>query len=177
MTREDTAKILKVIKAEWPHRFKDMSAIEMSELLSLWADMFNDDDVNIVAAAVKCLIVSGNREFAPNVGAIKEQMRKLTNKEEMSEAEAWNLVYKAIQNGYYGAVEEFNKLPPILQKVVGEPKQLRAWAVMDADEVQSVVASNVQRSYRTVKQRENEYQKLPINVKAYLTGLKQIEGA
>lgn len=167
MTFDETRAILRICKAEWPQSFSGMSKKDAVERLNLWAEMFKDDDVTLVGAAVKTIIAAGNREFAPNVGAIKEQMRKLTaGAEEMTEAEAWAKIRKAISNGYYGAEQEFEKLPPLCRTVVGSPQQLREWSTMDSETVHSVVSSNVQRAYKTIQRRERESAKVPEDIKA-----------
>lgn len=168
MTLDETREILSIIKAEWPQSFRGMSKRDGEARLNLWAAMFADDDVRLVGAAVKALIVAGDREFAPGVGQVKEQMRKLTAPDEMGEAEAWTAIHRAISNGLYGSKEEFDRLPPLCQKLVGSPSQLRDWAAMDSDELNTVVASNVQRAYRTMQQRENETAKLPADVRAFI---------
>ena len=50
----------------------------------------------------------------------------------------------------------------LVKKAVGTPEQLRAWAMMPADEVESVVASNFRRSYRDNARREKENRLLPL---------------
>ena len=95
--------------------------------------------------------------------------RKLFAREEgMNEAEAWGLISKAIRNGLYGAKEEFAKLPPELQRLVGTPAQLREWAGMDSSTIQSIIASNVQRSFRVVRERESLNAALPPEAKKLL---------
>lgn len=171
MTLQETADILSICKAEWPQSFCKMSKKDGEARLNLWASMFVDDDVRLVGAAVKALIVAGDREFAPGVGQIKEQMRKLTaGNGEKTEAEAWARIRKAIRNSAYDSEAEYKRLPGILKKLVGAPSQLREWAVMDSEELNTVVASNVQRAYRTMKQREDEAAKLPEDVKAMIAG-------
>lgn len=166
MTKLETAEILKIIKAEWPNRFKDLGKSEQMDILNLWAEMFRSDDFLLVASSVKSIIAAGEREFAPNVGTIKEQMRKLTAKDDMSEAEAWARIRKAISNSVYNSQSEFDKLPKLCKAVVGTPSQLREWAVMDSEAVQSVVASNVQRAYKVIQKREQESAKVPPDIKA-----------
>lgn len=174
VTFDDVRTILTVLKTEYPQSFRGMSREDATARLNLWAEMFADDDAGLVGAAVKSIIVAGNREFAPNIGQIKEQMRKLTEKHgDKSEAEAWARIRKAIRNSGYESREEFDRLPPILQRLVGSPSQLREWAMMDSDELNTVVASNVQRAYRTMQQREIETAKLPKEVKAYIAGYAQ----
>lgn len=82
--------------------------------------------------------------------------------------QAWALVAKAIRNGIYGAEEEFAKLPPAVQRAVGNPGNIREWATMDSKSVQSVVQSNVMRTYRSVVAKNNQMQRLPVDVKAMI---------
>lgn len=52
-------------------------------------------------------------------------------------------------------------LSDTVRRVVGSPSQLREWAMMEPDTVQSVVASNFQRSYRSRAASEKEFAALP----------------
>lgn len=173
MTFDETVDILRIVKAEWPQSFAKMSKTDGEARLNLWATMFADDDVRLVGTAVKTLIAAGDREFAPGVGQIKEQMRKLVSNGEKTEAEAWARVLKAIRNSAYDSARQFERLPPILQKIVGSPSQLREWGMMDSETLHSVVASNVQRAYRTMQQRENEAAKIPSDVAKCISEFSQ----
>lgn len=166
MTREDVIKIMSVLRGAYPGFYRGISKAEALDTINLWADMFANDDAALVGVAVKCLIETDEKGFPPNIGQVKAKMRILTSKTETTESEAWNLVAGAVKNGLYGAVEEFAKLPPICQRIVGSPNQLRDWAMMDSDALHSVVASNFQRSYREISEREKEVAKLPEDVKA-----------
>lgn len=165
MTREETIAIMSVLKAAYPNFYKDMKRSEAESIIGLWAEMFRDDPAEVVAVAVKAHISSDKKGFPPHIGAIKEAIVKIKQPQQMTEVEAWNLVQRAIGNGIYGAREEFDKLPPILQRLVGSPNQLREWAVMDSDTVNSVVASNFQRSYKVRAANERERLALPGDVR------------
>ena len=52
-----------------------------------------------------------------------------------------------------------------MQTAVGSPEQLKAWANMEAEVVESVVASNFQRSYLVRNEQEKETAMLPPSVK------------
>ena len=171
MDRQETIKILSVLRGAYPAFYRDTSRQEAEAIVNLWADMFASDDYMLVAAAVKSLIVADSKGFPPVIGQVKEYIRKLTTPEEMTEQQAWSLVAKAIRNGTWGAKEEFEKLPPLLQRIVGSPNQLRDWASMDSDSVHSVVASNFQRSYRAKAKADKEYAALPADVKLAIGGL------
>lgn len=166
MTRQETGIIMDILTAAYPTFYAGRNAPDIRATLNLWAEMFADDDVRIVAAAVKALIASDNRGFPPVIGAVKDRVRRVTHPDELTEQEAWALVAKALGNSSYNAEEEFRKLPPVVRAVVHDPGQLREWAAMDRATVQSVVASNFQRSFRAKATAAREYDMLPEDVKA-----------
>lgn len=168
MERNDVLKILALLRGAYPQFYRDIKPKEAEDTVNLWLDIFRADDPRIVNAAVVSFIEGDEKGFPPSIGQIKAKMRLITGGEELTESDAWRMVSKSISNGLYGAQEEFEKLPPIVRRVVGSPNMLREWAQMDADAVHSVVASNFQRSFRTVSAREKELAKLPADVKAAL---------
>lgn len=163
MTRQETGIIMDILTAAYPRFYA--GGVDMESQLKVWSELFADDDLALVAVAVKALIATDTKGYPPHIGAVKEQMRKLTALDEMSEAEAWARIRQAIRNSGYEAREEFAKLPPVLQKLVGSASQLHEWAMIDSDVLQSVVASNVQRGFRAIQSREREQAKLPGDVK------------
>ena len=168
MTRDGVIKIMSVLRGAYPQFYRDISKAEALDTINLWTDMFSGDDESLVAAAVKCLIETDEKGFPPTIGQVKAKMRMLTSGKELSDAEAWKLISDAARNGIYGSAEEFAKLPPILQRIVGSPAQLKEWAMMDSQTLHSVVASNVQRSYKAISSKEREVAALPADVKAML---------
>lgn len=173
MTREETLQVLSVLKAAYPNFYKGMRKEEAESAVALWASMFAEDEAAMVAAAVKTLIATDIKGFPPHIGAVKEKLRKLSCPESMTEAEAWSLVYKAIQRGLYNSKEEYEKLSSVLQRLVGGHSQLREWAMMDADTVQSVVASNFQRSFRARQESERELALMPPEIRSMLGELSK----
>ncbi len=171
MTREQMLDLLVVMQAAYPNFYKGMRKEQADAVLDLWATMFADDPFEVVAMAVKAHIVNDKKGFPPHIGAIKDAIIKLQQPEEMTELEAWGYVRKAISNGIWGSKKEFDALPPILQRLVGSPNQLREWAMMDEDTVASVVASNFQRSYRARAANEREMLALPADVRAVMQQL------
>lgn len=173
MDRLETADILAVLKAAYPQFYNGLSPKEANRIVDLWAEMFKDEPVMVVAVAVKAMIASRTNTFPPNIGEVKAQIAKMRTPEEMTAAEAWTLVATAIRNGLYGAQEEFDRLPPSVKRLVGSAQQLREWAEMDADTVASVVASNFQRSYTARVKNDREYEALPSDIKQMISGVVQ----
>lgn len=161
MTLEETAKIVDVIHVNYPDTARDFSDDMLRAKVRLWHSCFERDSYQVVQAAVMAYMQTSTDRFMPNVGLIREQIRKLTEPEGMSEAEAWGLVKNALRNGLYGYHEEYEKLPPVVQRCLGSENTIREWAMMETDELDSVVASNFQRSYRAISKNEAEWSKLP----------------
>lgn len=172
MTRQETGVIMDILTTAYPRFYAGPDAPDMRKTISLWAEMFAHDDVALVAAAVKSVIEGDEKGFPPTIGQVKGKLRLLTETKEMTEAEAWELVSGAIRNGIYGAAEEFEKFPPLVRRIVGNPNTLREWARMDTETVHSVVASNFQRSYRAISTREREIKALPAEVRAFVERLE-----
>ena len=102
---------------------------------------------------------------------VKSKIALITQPAQMSEMEAWQMVVSAIS--YYNASETFERLPPILRRIIGSPNQLREWAVMESETVNSVVQSNFMRSYKAVAAREKEHAMLPESTKQMIAGLAE----
>lgn len=166
MTLEETGIVMDILTTAYPHFYGGPNAPDMVKAIRLWHEMFARDDVALVAAAVKALIETDSKGYPPHIGAVEEKLRLITGGDEMTEAEAWGIVARALRNSTYGSREEFEKFPPVIKRIVGSPNQLREWGAMDSDTVHSVVASNFQRSYKAIAQRERELAKLPPDVKA-----------
>ena len=169
MTYDETLKIFAVLKANYSNFFKNLSRIDAEAQVSLWAEMFEDTPYELVGMAVKTYIATDVEGYPPNVGRIKRELMRLTEKEQMTEQEAVSLIMKATRNGLYGAEKEFEKLPAVLKRLVGSPEQIRVWARMPVDELQTVVASNLMRSYRAIAKKEEEYQALSSSIKSLLS--------
>ncbi len=173
MTIEETLKILAVIKSNYPYFYKGLSDTDAKIMVDLWADLFQDDSVELVGAAVKTYIACDLDGYPPTVGKIKEQIRKLTHSEDMSEQEAINRLLKACANSGYNAAEEFEALPSELKQLVGNAQQLREWGKLKTDDLHTVVASNVMRSYKAIKERERQKNALPKNLKNILDNVAE----
>lgn len=168
MNREEVLMVMTVLRGAYPQFYRGITAKEAEATVSLWAEMFAEDDVAVVAAAVKALIATDDKGFPPHIGAVKAKVRQITQPSGMTPQEAWNLVAKAIRNSAYESREEYDKLPREVQRLVGSPNQLRDWALMDSDTVHSVVASNFQRSFTVRQKADDDFKALPRDVQAMI---------
>lgn len=171
MTRQETGIVMDILQTAYPRFYAGAGAPDRLRTLDLWAEMFADDDVALVAAAVKALIASDEKGFPPHIGAVKNAMHSLADRDGPDEAGAWDLVRRAVSDGIYGAEEGFRRLPEEIRRIVGSPSQLREWAVMDSGTLHSVVASNFQRAYRARRERARLESLLPADVRRAVSGI------
>lgn len=167
MTREDTIKILSILKAAYPSFYKTMTKDEAEGTIQLWSSMFGDDDVLLVINAVKAFIATDEKGYPPVIGVIKKKMREISQPDTMTEMEAWNYIKNAVRNSLYNSKEEYDKLPPTIQKVVGSHNILREWSLIDTNQFDTVIQSNFMRSYKARAEKEKEYLALPQSVREF----------
>ncbi len=156
MTREETVKIIRIMVDSYPNYKPN----DISETVDVWCMMLEEFSYQEVSVALKAYILSNNSGFAPSIGQLVDKIQSMSQPDELNEMEAWSLVQKAICNSTYNSVSEFEKLPPLVQKAVGLPNNLREWA-MTENLNKEVIMSNFQRAYKVELQREKELQKMP----------------
>lgn len=164
MTRDETKKIIRGMMDIYP----SYKPVALAETIDLWASLFKEYPYQLVSAALQAYMMQDNA-FAPSPG----QLVAMIPKDEIPELEAWGQVRKALRNGTYGAEEEYEKLPEIIQKAVGSPEQLRAWASAPEEETETVMQSNFLRTYRAVKERVKQMEMLPASVRGVLEQAKK----
>lgn len=165
MTREETKQIMAVLQAGYPRFYKDISKLEATAVINLWATMFSQEPAKVVIEAVKALMCT--LKYPPTIADVKEKIQELTQPEQLTEMEAWNMVKKAMNTNNYA--ESFNLLPLVIQRVVGSANQLKEWAFTEGS--MSVISSNFMRSYKVMAAREREYAKLPESSKQLMKQL------
>lgn len=171
MNRVETMKIMAVLQAAYPQFYAKKGPEEVEGIVNLWAEMFEEEPYQVVAMAVKALIKTRASTFPPGIGEINEKIMQITQPVETSAMEAWAMVADAVRNSAYSSRQEFEKLPPVVQKLVGSPAQLFEWSQMDSKTLSSVVASNFRESYNARAKHERDYIALPSSVKAYMEAL------
>ena len=164
MTRDETVKIIRIMCDCYPN-YKPSN---LSETVDVWNMMLEEYSYSQISTALKTYVYSDTSGFAPSIGQLINKLHEVQAPQELNEMEAWLLVGKALRNGTYGAVEEFNKLPPLVQKAVGSPDNLRNWAQTDSESIENVVQSNFMRTYRIVVNRAKEYQKMPKDIQTLI---------
>ena len=172
MTRDEFKILVKGLKAVYtqPSFIPDRDAFEV------WYGLLGDLDYRVCSNAIKIHMQTVEKE--PTVASIRRQATRLqADSGELNEMEAWQLVLKAMRNSIYHADEEFAKLPPIVQKAVASPGQLREWAMAeDVDGTwMNVTQSNFMRTYRAETVKDMEMQKLSPDILKLMGNEKKLE--
>lgn len=164
MTREETVKIIRIMCDCYPN-YKPNN---LSETVDVWDMMLENYSYEQVSVALKAYINSDISGFAPSIGQLIGKIQTISQPQELDGMTAWGLVSKALRNGTYGAVEEFNKLPPLVKQAVGMPDNIKNWATSDYQTIETVIQSNFLRTYETVAKRANEINRMPDNIKSLI---------
>ena len=175
MTRDETIMLLGAIRAGYP-RFYD-GVEDMDAIVDLWAGMFVDYPADLVMEAYRRFLTEDNKGFPPVIGQIMHQINDIVRPDAdiLTEAEAWTHVARAIGNSQYHAKEEFDKLPPLVQRIVGGPDRLHEWA--NYEDGEQSIAINVRplicRSYAQIAEQERADKLLPPSMQANVKALRE----
>lgn len=163
MNKTDAKKIVaSLLGAYTNYRPPDINAAAI-----IWYETMKEYSYEQADAGLNLYMQSDTKGFPPVPGQIIDKIHTMTAPQELNEMEAWSLVSKAIRNSGYNSVEEFSKFPSLVQKAVGQPEQLRIWA-LDEEYNESVVSSNFMRAYRNEAARAHEISKMPKQVVAII---------
>ena len=167
MTREETQELLLAISSLYPNFKPENKTLTINS----WHWALEDYPVQAVKAALQIYIKTNKTGFAPSVSQLINAIHEPQDQSQLSEGEAWSLVKKAIQDGGYHAEERFNELPELVQKAVGSANMIHQWSQTDSDEVNTVIMSNFQRTYRTVVERQKFNDRVPAALSGVVKGL------
>ena len=158
MDMKETRRILAAIQAIYPSFTKDRDPNVLSQV---WQQVFVNTPYPLVNQALNAFIATDVKGFPPTPGALNAFIRKVQQLNGPTEDDAWIKVYKAISRGLYNSQEEFDKLPPDIQRIVGSPRMPFEWAHMDSDDVNKVIAAHFKRSWRAKQELKQDFLLIP----------------
>ena len=161
MTKQEFSIISKAIKAVYPNMLPDDGARDV------WFSMLSDLPYMQVSAALQAHIMTS--KFPPTIADLRKNMNP---EQGITELEAWSMVRKAIRNGSYGAEDEYERLPEIVQKAVGAASNLRQWARSDSGMMETIEAHFL-KAFRIQRDRATQEAQIAPRVKNLLGELQQ----
>ena len=166
MEREEFKILVKAMKAV----YANPTFIPDQDAFIVWYELLKDIPYKLAEIAIQKHMLT--ERFPPTIADIRTKAMEITEIDEISDLTAWSMVYKAICNSGYNSEKEYEKLPPIVQKAVGDSANLREWALMDEKMISSVRARFID-SFKVVERRMKEDAKLPNHIKALIDGMRQ----
>lgn len=157
MTREEFSVLAKAMNT----LYWDMKLADNKGAMDIWYAMMGDMDYQTASRALQYHV--NTSPYAPKVVDFRRYAAR--GETEMTAEEAWAVVTRALRNGLYGAEEEYAKLPEGVKRAVGSPVNLREWAQLGKEEVQSVQKSHFVRAYRTEMERAEQDRLLPLGLR------------
>lgn len=164
LKREETVKIIRIICDCYPN-YKPNN---LTETVDVWNMMLSDYTYEQISLALKAYILADTNGFAPSIGQLVDRVNTFSQPQELNELQAWSLVYKAIRNSSYNSEYEFLMLPDVVRKAIGNPNQLRTWA-MDENFNEQVISSHFIRCYRLEVARDRDFRKMPANIQSLIS--------
>lgn len=170
MTREDTIKILSILKASYPNFYKDMSKKDAETTVNLYTEMFGHNDSNLVATAIKELIQ--HQSYPPTIADIKNKIYELTNPDELNSSDLWEIYKKIIQSGYYGDRTEFDALPEAIKSYLGNnPNRINELGMMESSTFNSVEKGIFLKQIKVIKERAKSIRMMLPETRKYLNNV------
>ena len=169
MTRYETKKIVRIMVASYTS-FRPTTE-ELKDMTDAWNMMLSEYSYDDVAMALKTYIAVDKSGFPPSIGQIIDKIHTIRSPNTLSDAEAWSLVWSAIQNSGYDSEAEFEKLPATVKRAVGSADVLRSWATDEYFSYEKT-RTNFLFSYKKEVNRADEMEKLPYDVKKLIESIK-----
>jgi len=155
ITVDDTIKILKKLTANYGAEF--YKGTDEKDVIAEWASDFSKEEpAEVFEATQNCI---DTMSFRPHIADIRHRMALNRLQGQMTATEAFHKITKAVRKSTdrESAVNAYNELEPILQKVVGDQHILRSWHNVSEEAYHTVIMSAIRESYRELAQREVDY--------------------
>lgn len=170
MNREETIKILSILKASYPNFYKGLTRQEAETTISLYTEMFSNVEANLAATAIKELIQ--HQSYPPTIADIKNKIDELTQPYEETEAELWEIYKKIIQSGYYGDRTEFDALPEAIKSYLGNnPNRINELGMMESSTFNSVEKGIFLKQIKVIKERAKSIRMMLPETRKYLNNV------
>lgn len=163
MTRNEAAVIVDMIGTFYPNEYAKSSPEQMKFIVDMWAATCGAFSAKQVAEGLQKYVASDLSGFAPKPGQVIQHIVAAEDAADLTPGEAWSMVLRAASNGIYGADEEFEQLPPEIQRALGSSIILRELAMEDSAS-NSVTESHFKRQYSAEIATKRQLRRTPPSV-------------
>ena len=163
ITQEQAFKVIGILKTEYRESYRGYTQAEIERKAALYQVMFRDYSYEQVQAALYAYMAEGHK-YEPKTGELIQRIKKYSNSEE-DEREAlaaWAVVRKMISRASTVTRKEFDTLPDVTRKAIGDVFVLKCWGMETGVEaVDTVIASQFISAYKATVSAERARQVVP----------------
>lgn len=161
MNKEETQKILTILRVNYPNNFKSVAnKNDMDLIVDTWNIQFKNYTLDEVFNAIMSIIATDTSGFAPSIGSIKDELNKKYKDSVMTDEEAWSIVLNSAKCNPAKAKDNFEALPGNIKKAVKHPKFLESLGYAGKKN-QGTFKKDFVKSYKETI--ENDYQEMNAN--------------
>ena len=128
MTREETAKLLTMVKINFKSSFRDLTNEEKNLIVDQWCMNFRTFSWETVLTAFNDYMKNNTLDYTPQVGQIFSGVMQILQKRmplpQVPFEDVWQKILKAARYDPRQAKAEFAKLPENIQKALGGHSRL-----------------------------------------------------
>ena len=167
-------KIIAILSSTYPAAYRGMSKEAVDGVVSIWSSMFDEEDVETVAVALKKCIAENRTNNPPSIGAVKHKIWEETGTKYPSAEEAWNGIWKTLQEKNWKYRDAFNALPPLVRYIVANASILKRWSEMDDYPLEHYVLPDFKKDYKEAVRQKQDFEKAPRDVREYYKSIGRV---
>ena len=161
MNKEETQKILTILRVNYPNNFKSVAnKNDMDLIVDTWDIQFKSYTLDEVFNAIMSIIATDTSGFAPSIGRVKDELNKKYKDSVMTDEEAWSIVLNSAKCNPTKAKSNFEALPGNIKKAVKHPKFLESLGNANISS-QGIFKKDFVKNYN--ESIENDYQEMNAN--------------
>ena len=161
MNKEETQKILTILRVNYPNNFKSVAnKNDMGLIVDTWDIQFKNYTLDEVFNAIMSIIATDTSGFAPSIGRVKDELNKKYKDSVMTDEEAWSIVLNSAKCNPTKAKSNFEALPGNIKKAVKHPKFLESLGNANISSQGTFKKDFVKNYNETI---ENDYQEMNAN--------------
>ena len=160
MTKAEFSVILAKISRFYPKFYEGQDASKVAED---WYSEGGFEHIGFAQVERAVRAYCNTAKFPPTLADLKAQMVESYLQDKPTAMQAFQRISSAVKKSTdkENAVKQYNELPPILRKLVGDPAVLRDWHQVSQESFQTVIMSAIRESYRELTSREAKYYAFP----------------
>lgn len=156
LTRAEISELMAFIAEEHP-KFLDTPNPE--HRLDLWEEAFKNMPYDLVDFAVKRTLIES--PYAPRLSDVAQRIKEIVRPEGDSAVAAWNALRKAVSRASVVTREEFETLPPEVQRFCGSLNGLRSLGMLNEDIFSSVTRGQFMKVYDGMRRSRETMELMP----------------